>query len=359
MTVIQSRIEVLSDVAAAWRDSDHSPRRTAVEATLEAPNRWTEQALDHVLNRWTQRLTPDALEEWVGRASTSEARDATIGVVHASEGPLSSFRLALGALLFGAEVVGAVPESSPALQPTFAEAVAEEGAGLDVSYTTVSAVLERADIVLADPIERGDDSIETVCDEHGIPEDRRHIRPPVYSVGIVDGHESEDEMERLAEDMLLFEGEGRRRLAVVWAPRDHAPDAYLEAMARFRGLFPAHEDTPGSLQMQQAFLEARDESHAYADGLEFLVSRGDPEPQRSAHVRWAEYDALENVHDWWREHRDEVCAVIARRHLHDRWPGEDEPLRTPGGVHVPPLDDKEGEALVSFLTGLLVSSDAA
>jgi hypothetical protein len=119
-------------------------------------------------------------------------------------------------------------------------------------------------------------------------------------------------------------------------------------MARFRGLFPAHEDTPGTLQMQQAFLEARDEPHAYADGLEFLVSRGAPEPQRPGHVRWAESDGLDTFRSWLADHEEEVYAVVSRRHLHDQLPDR-RPLRTPGGLHVPPLDDEEGREVVDFL----------
>jgi hypothetical protein len=122
-------------------------------------------------------------------------------------------------------------------------------------------------------------------------------------------------------------------------------------MARFRGLFPAHEDTPGTLQMQQAFLEARDEPHAYADGLEFLMSRGEPAPQRPGHVRWAEYDDLDDVAAWLTAQEADVYTVIARRHLHDQLPTQ-RPLRTPGGVHVPPLDDEEGRETVRFLREL-------
>jgi hypothetical protein len=192
------------------------------------------------------------------------------------------------------------------------------------------------------------DSLAAACEEHGIPESRRLLLGDRYSIGIVDGHESEDEMGRLAEDMLLFEGKGRRRLALLWAPSDHAPDDYLQAMAGFRGLFPAHEDTPGTLEMQQAFLEAQDQPHAYAEGMEFLLSRGEPEPQKPGHIRWSEYESLDRVHDWWREHRKEVYAVIARPHLHDQCP-EEWPLRTPGGVNVPPLDDDDGQAIAAFL----------
>jgi hypothetical protein len=345
MEVASNEIKALAGVAAQWREADYAPRRRAVEATLEAPNRWTEPALSHALDRWTERLTPEALQAWIGEASPEHS--ARIGILHGAEEPLSGLRDALAVWALGFDSVGAVPASSPALLPALAEDVQDELPALDIAFGTVEETLQGADAVIAAPTAGGGD-LPTACEDSGIGPARRLLRSEGFSVGLVDGHESEDEMERLAEDMLLYEGHGRRRLAILWAPSDHAPDAYLEAMARFRGLFPAHEDTPGTLQMQQAFLEARDAPHAYADGLEFLVSRGEPAVQKPGHVRWAEYDALEEVGTWWRSHEDEVHAVIARRHLHDQCP-EAWPLRTPGGVHVPPLDDEEGRQVVQFL----------
>jgi len=54
------------------------------------------------------------------------------------------------------------------------------------------------------------------------------------------------------------------------------------------------------------------------------------------------------VDDWLSDHSDEVYVVVARPHLHDQLP-DDWSVRTPGGVHVPPLDDEEGRMIVQFL----------
>jgi hypothetical protein len=301
-----------------------------------------------------ERLTFEAVERWIGEDAPAES-DLTVGVVHGESGPLAGFRDALAVWALGFEYVGAIPDSSPALLPAFAEAVRDAGVGAPIQFAAPETVYERADAVIGGPRDGTKAPIQEACEQNEIPHSRCLLRSPVYSVGLVDGHESEDEMERLAEDMLLFEGAGRRRLAVLWAPQEHPPDAYLEAMARFRGLFPAHEDTPGTLQMQQAFLEAQDEPHAYAEGLAFLMSRGDPEPQRAGHVRWSEYEDFDEVDDWLAVHSAEVYAVIARHHLHDQLP-DGWPLRTPGGVHVPPLDDEEGRETVEFLRSLAASS---
>lgn len=347
MKTVSQHFVSLADVATQWRDPDYEPRRRAVEETLQAPNRWTEPALNHALDRWMERLTVEALEAWLGDAPSRTGR---IGVLHGEEEPLSGLRDALAVWALGFDFVGTVPDSSPALLPAIAAEVSAQLPEVEVGFTSAEETLERADAIIAAPTPPIDD-VPSACETNEIGPDRRLLRTEGFSVGVVDGHESEDEMERLAEDMLLYDGHGRRRVAVLWAPSGHAPDPYLEAMARFRGLFPAHEDTPGTLQMQQAFLEARDAPHAYADGLEFLVSRGEPEAQKPGHVRWAEYESLDEVGTWWTSHQSQVYAVVARRHLHENCP-EAWPLRTPGGVHIPPLDDAEGRRVVQFLTAL-------
>ena len=120
-------------------------------------------------------------------------------------------------------------------------------------------------------------------------------------------------------------------------------------MAHFRAVFPAHADTPGTLQMQQAFLEAGDQPHAYGEGLEFLVSRGAPEVQRPGHLRWVEYDALPEVRTWITGHRADLECVVARPGMLDRVLG-DVPAVSCGHVHRLPLEHPVcGTDVVSFL----------
>lgn len=349
MDSFKERREAIADVAADWRDPDHPPRAEAVEETLDAPNRWTEEALTYALNRWMHRLTVERLATWLPLEPSSS--EYTVGVWHGNSGPLDGLRDAIATWGCGHSYVGAVPESSPALLPALAHDLDERLSDLSIDFVPEGVLFDRVEVLMAQP---GAGDVETVgdrCEAHGISEEHRMIRGPLYSVGVLDGHESEDERERLAEDMLLYEGEGRRSLALLWAPRDLPPDPYLEAMAQFRGVFPVHPDTPGTLQMQQAFLEARDDSHAYAEGLEFLVSRSEPEPQRSAHIRWSEFEDFEAVETWIEDHQQRLYSVVARPSLHDKLP-DDVLIRTPGGVHTPPLDDWEGQSIVDFLEEL-------
>lgn len=346
----QSRHEALVDVAANWREPDHPPREEAVAETVEAPNRWTEEALDYALNRWMQQLTLESLSDWIGGAEADAP--TTVGVLHGSSDPLAGLRDAVAVWASGHTYLGHTPDASPALLPTFAREVGEQHGPLNAEFVEENALFERATAVMAQPDRENVDILQERCDTHGVSEERRLVRSTRLAIAVLDGHENDDVRGGIAEDLLLYEGGGHRRLALVWAPSGLSPDSYLEAMARFRGVFPVHEDTPGALQMQKAFLEAHDEPRAYAEGLEFLVSRGAPEiPQPDGHIRWTEYEDLDAVDEWIQDHQESLYAVVARGALHDQLPGS-WPLRTPGGLHIPPLDDKEGVAIASFVQGV-------
>ncbi len=354
MTSTNPRIEALGAVAADWREPDHPPREEAVSETLDAPNRWTEEALDYALNRWMQRLTPEALSEWLGDAAADPA--GMVGVWHGASEPLSGLRAAVAVWASGHAYLGHVPDASPALLPAFAEALCERHDDISAEFVAdPDVLLQQAGGLIAQPARDAATAVRERCEAHGLSGTRCLLQSPQLAIAVLDGHESDDARGGIAEDILLYEGGGHRRLALLWSPTDLSPDAYLESMARFRGVFPAHEDTPGALQMQKAFLEAQDEPHAFADGLEFLVSRGAPDiPGPDGHIRWSEYDDLGTVGAWIETHSDALYAVVAREPLHDQLPAS-WPLRSPGDLHFPPLNDASGTALAKFVESLAVA----
>lgn len=349
MSSFETRSEAISRVASRWRDPEYSTRREAVDATLEGPNRWTKEALNYALNRWMQRVTTEALSRWLGQKPS--CGDAVVGVLHGESDPLDGFRALLAVVARGHDYLGHVPDTSPELMPAFVRDLAGQISELEIEFLSRDKVLGQSSALLAQPKWERLESLRAACDDYDLPAHRILIHPERYAVGVLDGQEGTEQHDRFAEDLLLYEGGGHRRLAILWAPRNLEPDPYLQAMARFRGAFPGHPDTPGALEMKKAFLEARDEPHAYAAGLEFLVSRGDPEPQSPGHFRWVEYDDLDDVRKWLDGHTERVSTVVARETLHDQLP-DSRPLRTPGDLHVPPLDDEEGTKIAEFVRSL-------
>lgn len=361
-------IDVAARVASDWTDPEFPSRKEAVHQTLHADNSFTAEATAFALNRCMSLMSKESLQQLFETARPEvleEAPDAESGqrplvvVRHGAATPVEGLREAVAAMLMGARVRSVLPASSPALIPAFYKDLRAHGPDIDVAclgsveelprdergtqdagdFTVVCVSAEGA----GSGTSAASDDLKAWCGaEGGVWIERQHG----YTVGIIDGSEPDDVRHDLAEDALLHEGQAADTLRVLWAPDDLTPDPMLQAMADFRGVFPAHEDTPGSLEMRRAFLEAADQSHAYAAGMQFLVSRGAPEPQDGAHLRWSEYENLADVAEWVTEHAHEVDVLVVRPQLAERLPESLQPESLqrlgiepvePGRVHRKPL----------------------
>ena len=302
-------IRAVTETALEWRDPDHGPRRNAEAETVRASHACTPEAVVFAVNQQMSLLTQEALEGWIrGRRGS---RQCTVGVLHAGNVPMGGLQDVLAVVLTGHGYVGSMSSRSPALLPAFLRGVRRRVPDLAATTAPANTVFSSAEALIATGTGETLGWVRGQCREHGIALSMALLRRPSYAVGVLDGLEDDDAYERLAEDVLLHEGFGCRSVAVVWAPRGHSPDGLLEAMARFRGVFSPHPRTPGRLLMQQAFLEAVDVPHAYGEGLEFLVSRGEAKAQQPGHLRWAEYDDLSEVCAWLFRQREEIQIVVA------------------------------------------------
>lgn len=323
-----TRADVLATVASRWSDPDHPPRARAVEATLDLDNRFTEEAIAFAVNQQMSLLTPDALERWQKKLGDGEtgtehhSAQRVVGVLNPGNIPMVELQDLVAVLLAGFAWRGTVSSRSPALLPAFLEelrTVADGAVPVDARISTLSDILDEAWALIASG---SDDTLADVSSRAvaaGIPVTRQWMRGHRFSIAILDGGEDEEELLDVAEDALLHEGLGCRSTALLFVPATQGPDGVLDAFATFRGTFPAHPSTAGSLKMQQAFLEALDVPHAWADGMAFLMSRGEAEVQQPGHIRWVPYTSPVGVAEWVDKHRHTLQAVYARRERTDVW----------------------------------------
>lgn len=258
----------------------------------------------------------------------------------------------LAVILLGHRYLGSLPPESPFLLPAFVDEVRPYIPDIEVDFVSVEDLLSQADALIATVAEEETDELADDAEALGIDPSHLLLRGTGLGVAVLDGNENADDLEGIAEDALLHEGLSRRNVSLIWAPRGLAPDAFLESLAAFRTVFPSHPDTSGTLKMQQAFLEATGQSHAYGDGLEFLLSRGEAEVQGAGHLRWVEYDDLREVATWLASYQDEIQVVVAREEAASALP-QALPLERPGSAHRPALTTyPDGIDTVAFLESL-------
>ena len=302
------------------------------------------------VNQQMALLTTENLLSWLKSRHVQDP--SIVGVLNAGNIPLVGLQDWLAVVLTGHAYRGVVSSKSPALLPAFVSSVKRRCPAVDSALVSADELWSTADIVIA----TGNDATKAWCSqiasEHGISRSHCLLRGHRYSVAILDGQENAADCEGLAEDALLHEGTGCRSVALIFAPSTLAPDRYLEHFAQFSAVFPPHPDTPGGLAMAKAFLQAVDMPHAYGDGLEFLVSRGEAAVQGPGHVRWVPYEDLQEAERYVNRHIDAIQCVAARQRLQselpDHWPSVNL-----GDTQRPELNwYPDGIDTVDFLVGL-------
>ncbi|RMF58675.1 MAG: hypothetical protein D6746_09400 [Bacteroidetes bacterium] len=332
--------DVLARVARVWRDPEHPARAEAVARTLEAPNRFTEEAVAFAVNHWMHTLAREAPAWTVGRPT----KPRTVEVWHAGRVPLDGLEDLLAVLRAGHRYRGVLAAASPYLLPAFVAALAADLPGLPVTFIAEGDHAGEPDALIAADAE----DVRARAEERwaclGLRPERCLLRPVRFAVAVIDGRETADEREGLAVDALLYEGRSPRNTVLIFAPEGLAPDPYLEAFATFRGVFPAHPDTPGALQMQKALLEAYGQPHAYGEGPSFLISKGPADVQSPGHLRWVEYAVPDEVQAFLAANRERLTCVVARPAVARRMRLRG-PVVAPGMAHRFSPEDAMAEAL--------------
>lgn len=303
---------VIARVAARWADPDYPVREDAVERTLDADNRFTEAAVAFAINQQMDVLSEAALRKWQQDLAPEgpPGNPLTVSVLNPGNIPFVELQDLVGVLVSGHRYVGTVSSKSPALLPAFISDLLDEDDRVDADLTDWEDALEQADKVIASGSDETVATIQERVEEAGLKDAACWFRGHRYSVAILSGSESEQDLVDLAEDALLHEGQGCLNVSIVFAPVAMPIDPVLDAFAHFRGMFAAHDRTVGPLKMQQALLKAVDVPHAWAEGHEFLISRGEADPQGACHIRWVPYGQRAEAEEWIRSHENQLQGVF-------------------------------------------------
>jgi hypothetical protein len=340
----------LASVAERWSDPDHAPRQEATEATLAADNRFTEEGIAFAVNHAVDVLASGRLAAW---AEGRRVRPGRVGVLAPGRAPLEGFLELAAISALGGEGVGGLDAGSLHLIPSLFQEVASEG-GRAPDFVSRRDLFDEAEAITGRGTASDVETWAEAASRRGLaPGDLllREVRP---GLAVLDGREDAATLSGLAEDLLLHEGAALGGVRLIWAPDPLDPDALLDQLSGFRELSPPHPSTEGSLKMRAAFLAAARQPHATGPG--FLVSKGAPEEQDGAHVRWVGYAGLSDVAAWALAHPERVGFVVARPALAEalRQGGlpSEVPVWEPGDAHRPepgrpPLD----EAFATFLAG--------
>jgi hypothetical protein len=329
-------------------DPSFPDRRRAVDQTLSAPNTFTREALSRAIADAMGTVNRTAIEQWIGGRS-AKSRDG-VAVLNAGNVPFVGLFDLVGVLATGRRYVGVLSGKSPYLLPGFVETLHELWPDCPARFESLSAALSEAGWLVATGADATLTQVAMKAKDAGILEEHQFLRGTRFSVGVLDGSESAEELDSMAEDMVVHEGRGCLNASVVFVPESFDRSHLLEACRRVRLRFPAHPSTRGSIAREERLFRATGRIFDRAPGV--LLVEGRPAPRGPGVVVLSRVDSTAEAATWISSHADALQAVIGSPDVIDRL-GVPEPLHTcsTGESQRPPLGwSQDGRDLIRFLT---------
>jgi len=237
---VQQRIEAFAALGEVMRDgaagssAGHAARFSDLIETLHLSNPWfTPANVRHAIAATGETLTSAKLSRWLSAyPELNDERDpVTVGVVMAGNIPMVGFHDLLSVLITGnrlqaklstkdEQLIRAVAETLTAIEPAFAplvELTADRLYGFDTVIATGSNNTSRY-------FEYYFRNVPSI------------IRRNRNSIAILDGTETNDELELLGDDILSYFGLGCRNVSKLYLPAGYDPARLIPYWKRYEAL---------------------------------------------------------------------------------------------------------------------------
>ena len=189
-------------------------------------NGWfTQENIFFALKNWSKALKINNFKQWLDKYNFKDIQSKKVAIVMAGNIPLVGFHDFMSVLISGHSVVVKQSSNDKLLLPYLARYLEAIEPGFKGKIEFTENKLEHFDAVIA----TGSNNTARYFEYYfkGKPS---IIRKNRNSVGILTGHESEEDLSLLSEDIFRYFGLGCRNVSKLFVPRDYNFDGFFNAM---------------------------------------------------------------------------------------------------------------------------------
>ncbi|MEA3448402.1 MAG: acyl-CoA reductase [Bacteroidota bacterium] len=238
-----------------------STKNAQLEQVIEKAyieNKWfTPEFIRHNLNYWAGKLTDETLSTWLNEYPELANKNKTVGIVMAGNIPLVGMHDMISVLLSGHKALIKTSSKDNILVKFVVDFLSDDEPSLKQKIYITDDFFTNVDAVIA----TGSNNTARYFDYYfkNIP---HIIRKNRNGIAIMDGTESNEQLQRLARDVFLYFGLGCRNVSKLYIPQDMDEKRILDNMEAFR-YFTEHNKYMNNhlynkailLMDQQAFLD--------------------------------------------------------------------------------------------------------
>ena len=209
----------------------YSPLMEIVHQSKHRNGWFTEENCLSALKNWGKALNENALNQWISPYEFAENGNKNIGLILAGNIPLVGFHDVLSVLLCGHNATIKLSSTDPYLIPFLYKQLISIDSIFEGRLQFTENRLENFDAVIA----TGSNNTARYFDYYfaKVP---NIIRKNRNGVAVLDGNETKEQLQGLANDIVQYYGLGCRSIAKVYLPRDYDINLIFGALYPYANL---------------------------------------------------------------------------------------------------------------------------
>lgn len=292
----------------AKNSADYNDHDTEFELLLkrsEIENPWfTLENQKFALTEWTHLLTQENINNWLRNYSVSKT-SKRVGLILAGNIPLVGFHDVIAVVLSGHIPLIKLSSKDKQMLPFLLKKWNEMSDGA-VQFEFVER-LENFDAVIATGSNNTARYLEYYFKNH-----LSIIRKNRTSVAVLNGKETPEELQLLAEDIFRYFGLGCRNVTRVFIPEDFIIDRLFESFVGFQDIINHHKYANNYDYNRAVYLLNQDK---FWDNNFVMMKEDDKLFSPLSVINFSRYSSLEEVRSFIAENEQDIQCIVAKDEL--------------------------------------------
>jgi hypothetical protein len=267
-------------------------------------NGWfTEANLFFSLQSWANALSSTNINQWVSTYNFNNTEPKTVSIIMAGNIPLVGFHDFLAVLISGHKVLVKQSSNDKHLLPYLAKYLEVVEPGFKGKITFTQDKLETFDAVIA----TGSNNTARYF-EYYFKNKPSIIRKNRNSVAILNGNESQDQLEALSDDIFRYYGLGCRNVSKLFVPKDYNFDAFFKAVYKWHPVI--HEAKYANNYDYNKAVYIMSEFDMLENGF-LMIKEDESYASPIATVFYEYYDTAASLKDKLQQDSDKIQCIVS------------------------------------------------
>ena len=261
------------------------------------------------LNHWRNILNYGSLNEWLNNYDQSKFfKHKKILVLNAGNIPLAGFHDFLCVLLTGNSPIIKMSSNDSVLFPKIISKCISS-----LSYKVPVKLLNSVEDVLCDKLIMSGNNISTQIVEYKFKNTSKLIRRNKNSIAIINGEETDDEIDNLGDDIFTYYGMGCRNVSKLYVKKGFSLNRILKIFTKKFSYVSKSPTYMNNYNYYKAIYQL--DGLKFYDGMFFILREDEAIGSPMYVINYEFYNNLEEIYSKIEQRSDEIQCIVSRNHI--------------------------------------------